>query len=51
MESNGTCACVHFSVSFFLVNIDYKYLLTVFTPQTIEEVAYKKIEWNFEKIR
>ena len=23
----------------------------ILSPQTIEEVAYKKIEWNFEKIR
>ena len=44
------CMC-SFQCVIFLVNIDYKYVATVFSPQTIEEVAYKKIEWNFEKIR
>ena len=30
---------------------DGEYMYVILSPQTIEEVAYKKIEWNFEKIR
>ena len=42
-------------IKWYMCSLFYgEYVIQVcgkFSPQTIEEVAYKKIEWNFEKIR